>query len=86
MERFADKNMTESQITEIVELFDGEHAEALQLWTERTKNGGHADGIIAGTVWTLLGMGLAKLTWDMAKITWNWGKAAVMVVKENRVK
>ena len=86
MEKFTDKKMTDAQITEICDLFDGEHAEALQLWTERTKNDGQADGIIAGTIWTVLGMGLAKLTWDMAKITWNWGKAAVMTVKENRIK
>ena len=84
MERFTDKNMTESQVTEIVDLFNGEHAEALQLWTERTEKDGQANGVIAGTVWTVLGLGLAKLTWDMAKITWNWGKAAVEMVKENR--
>lgn len=85
MERFTDKKMTESQITEIVELFDGEHAEALQLWTERNKNGGYANGLVGGTIWTLLGLGLGKLTWDMAKITWNWGKAVVITVKENKM-
>lgn len=82
MERFTDKKMTESQITEIVELFDGEHAEALQLWTERTENKGASGGFVTGAFWTALGLGLAKLTWDMAKITWDWGKAAVSYVKD----
>ena len=54
MERFTDKKMTESQITEIVDLFNGEHAEALQLWTERTENNGTTVGIITGVLWTLV--------------------------------
>lgn len=83
MERFTDKKMTESQITEIVDLFNGEHAEALQLWTERTNNNGAAAGMISGALWTLVGAGLVKLTWNMAKTTLNWGKGLVLYVKDN---
>lgn len=83
MERFTDKKMTESQITEIVDLFNGEHAEALQLWTERTENNGTAVGVVTGALWSVLGLGLAKLTWDMAKITWGWGNGLVCYVKDH---
>lgn len=86
MDKFTDKKMTDAQITEICDLFNGEHAEALQLWTERTENRGLSGGFVTGSLWTALGIGLAKLTWDMAKITWNWGKEAVLYVKENRAK
>ena len=83
MERFTDKKMTESQITEIVDLMNGEHAEALQLWTERTENNGTAVGIITGALWAVVGAGLVKVTWNLAKATWGWGKGLALYVKDN---
>lgn len=82
MERFTDKNMTESQITEIVELMDGEHAEALELWGARNRNQGEGTGMVAGVLMTLLVAGCTKLTVDLAKATWELGKAFVETVNE----
>ena len=83
MERFTDKNMSESQITEIVELMSGEHAEALELWGKRNENSGIATGLITGTVITLLLCGGARIAAEAAKMTWKFGKAYVEIIKEH---
>lgn len=82
MERFTDKNMTESQITEVVELMNGEHGDALKLWTDRNRNEGEGNGLVAGA---LVGFGLTVATFvgvNLAKATWQLGKAFVQVVKD----
>ena len=84
MERFTDKNMTESQITEIVDLMNGEHAEALKLWTDRTRNEGEGNGLVAGA---LVGLGLTigtVVAVNLAKATWQLGKAFVEIVKDKQ--
>ena len=84
MERFTDKNMTDSQITEIIELMDGEHAKALELWGARNYNQGTGNGMILGAVSTLLVAGCAKIAYEWVKLTWNMGKAVVEVYKDKQ--
>ena len=84
MERFTDKNMTESQITEIVELMNGEHAEALQLWAKRNENSGVATGMVGGVMLSVLAYISGKIAVSAAKATWGVGKAFVEAFNEYR--
>ena len=82
MERFTDKNMSESQITEIVELMSGEHAEALKLWGERNYNQGVGCGMITGPILAIVvGFG-AVVSVRAAKATWDLGKAFIEMIKD----
>ena len=82
MERFTDKNMTESQVTEIVELMNGEHAEALSLWGKRNESQGEATGLIAGALITTIIGAAVYVTCKCVKATAGMGKAFVELIKE----
>lgn len=82
MEKFISKTMNESQVNEIVELMNGDHAEALELWRAENYNAGEGSGLVGGAMFGILGTIGVWLTVKMAKMTWDLGKCLVECVKE----
>lgn len=82
MEKFISKTMNETQVNEIVELMNGDHAEALELWRAENYNEGEGNGLIGGALYGILGAIGVWLTVKTAKTTWNVAKGLVELVKE----
>ena len=82
MEKFISKTMNETQVNEIVELMNGDHAEALELWRAENQSAGEGTGLIAGALFGILGTAAVWATVNLAKQTWNFGKSFVELVKE----
>lgn len=82
MEKFTSKTMNETQVNEIVELMNGDHAEALELWRAENYNEGEGIGLIGGALFGILGAIGVWLTVKTAKTTWRLGKGLVELVQE----
>ena len=82
MEKFTSKTMNEVQINEIVELMNGDHAEALELWRAENYNAGEGSGLVGGALYGILGTVGVIVAVNLAKSTWNLGKCFVEMVKE----
>lgn len=82
MEKFVSKTMNETQVNEIVELMNGEHAEALELWRAENQSTGEGTGLVAGALIGTVGALGVWLTVKMVKTTWDYGKAFVELVRE----
>lgn len=82
MEKFVSKTMNENQVNEIVELMNGDHAEALELWRAENQSAGEGTGLVAGALIGIVGVASAVVAVKLVKATWDYGKAFVDLVRE----